>query len=200
MIITKTINPTVPISGPVFIVIALMLNLEVPKTPILAGIRAIDWVGSLALVGGLLMFLLGLEFGGTVYPWDSVTVICLLVFGVATVMLFVAVERYFSQYPIVPVRLYSNLSNFATIVVDLFHGIVLTTNTYFLPLYCQSVLGAEPLLSGVLLLPFAFFMSPKIILYQIIAGFGVGLDFQPPLIALQNNVPVQDNAAATASG
>lgn len=105
------------------------------------------------------MFLLGLEFGGTVYPWDSATVICLIVFGVVTIIIFVAVERYFSQYPIVPVHLYSNLSNFAIIVVDLFHGIVLTTNTYFLPLYCQSVLRAEPLLSGVLLLPFAFFMS-----------------------------------------
>ncbi|KAI0891107.1 major facilitator superfamily-domain-containing protein [Annulohypoxylon nitens] len=231
-----------PISGTAFVVIALMLKLETPKTPILAGIKAIDWLGSLALIGGLLMFLLGLEFGGTVYPWDSATVICLIVFGVVTIIIFVAVERYFSQYPIVPVHLYSNLSNFAIIVVDLIHGIVLTTNTYFLPLYCQSVLGAEPLLSGVLLLPFAFFMSvgtvgtgiylkkmgryincirlgfaflvlgvglfydlpdskywPKIILYQIIAGFGVGLDFQPPLIALQNNVPVQDNAAATAS-
>ncbi|XDG07301.1 hypothetical protein ABKA04_006916 [Annulohypoxylon sp. FPYF3050] len=76
-----------------FVVIALMLKLETPKTPILAGIKAIDWLGSLALIGGLLMFLLGLEFGGTVYPWDSATVICLIVFGVVTIIIFVGVER-----------------------------------------------------------------------------------------------------------
>ncbi|KAL7623781.1 hypothetical protein AAE478_005334 [Parahypoxylon ruwenzoriense] len=231
-----------PISGTAFVVIAFMLKLETPKTPILAGIKAIDWIGSLALVGGLLMLLLGLQFGGTAYPWSSPTVVCLIVFGIVALIMFLAIERYFAKYPVVPVHLYSNVSNFAIFICNLFHGIVLTTNTYFLPLYCQAVLGAEPLLSGVLLLPFAFFMSigtvgtgmylkatgryldcirlgflfltlgvgllydlpdttywPKIILYQIVSGFGVGLNFQPPLIALQSNVPAQDNAAATSS-
>lgn len=136
-----------------------MLKLDTPKTPILAGIKAIDWVGSLALIGGLLMFLLGLDFGGTVHPWNSATVICLIVFGIVTLMIFVAVERYSARYLIVPVHLYSNVSNFAIFAVNLFHGIVLTCNTYFLLLYCQSVLGESPLLSGVLLLPFAISMS-----------------------------------------
>lgn len=193
------------------------------------------------------MLLLGLEFGGTLYPWNSATVICLIVFGIVTVMTFVAVERYFARYPIISVYLYTNVSNVAIFVVNLFHGIVLTENTNFLPLYCQSILKASPLPSGAFLLPFAVAISvstinsgiyvkrtgrylncirfgfvllvlglglfydlpnsstwSKIILYQIIAGFGVGLFgvgliFQPPLIALQSNVPSQSNAAATAS-
>ncbi|KAK4251072.1 MFS multidrug transporter-like protein [Corynascus novoguineensis] len=231
-----------PIAGVAFVLIVFLLKLETPKTPFVAGIKAVDWVGSLALVGGTLMFLLGLEFGGTTFPWDSAAVICLVVFGLVTVALFVGVERYFARYPIVPVHLYSSLSNFAIFAVNLLHGIVLTSNTYFLPLYCQSVLGAEPFLSGVLLLPFAVSMSvatvgtgaylkktgryldcirlgfslmvlgvglfhdlpsttswPRIIIYQLISGFGIGLNFQPPLIALQNSVPPADNAAATAS-
>ncbi|KAG6995602.1 hypothetical protein G7Y79_00044g080730 [Physcia stellaris] len=231
-----------PISGTSFIIIAFMLRLETPKTPILAGLKAVDWAGSLALIGGLLMFLLGLTFGGTVHPWSSPTVICLIVFGILTLLVFLAIERYFARYPLVPVHLYTSISNSAILVVNLFHGIVLTQATYFLPLYCQSVLGAEPLLSGVLLLPFAVAMSvatvgsgnylkitgryldcirfgflllvlglglfcdlpasktwSKIIIYQIPVGFGVGLNFQPPLIALQNNLHAQDNAAATAS-
>lgn len=188
------------------------------------------------------MFLLGLTFGGTFHPWGSAIVVCLILFGVVTIVLFFGVERFFARYPIVPVHLYGNTSNLAVIVVNLFHGITFTQNTYFLPLYCQSVLDAEPLLSGVLLLPFAVAMSiatvgaglyvkktgryldcirggfallllgqglmydlpdgktwAKIILYQVLPGLGVGLNFQPPLIALQNNVPGQDNAAATAS-
>ena len=188
------------------------------------------------------MFLLGLSFGGTTYSWDSPAVICLIVFGIVAIGLFFIVERYVAYSPIVPIHLYSNTSNFAIILVNLCHGIVFTSCTYFLPLYCQSVLGSSPLLSGVLLLPFAGAMSiaavgsgvylkktgrfldcirggvvllvlgiglfydlpdgkywPKIVLYQLVAGFGVGLLFQPPMIALQNNVPAQDNAAATAS-
>ncbi|GAB7350139.1 hypothetical protein MBLNU459_g0809t2 [Dothideomycetes sp. NU459] len=231
-----------PISGTSFFVILFMLKLETPKTPLLAGMKIVDWTGSLALIGGLLMLLLGLVFGGVTFPWGSSVVICLIVFGVLTIVIFAFVERYVARYPLVPVHLYANIANASILIIDLFHGIVLTANTYFLPLYCQSVLGASPILSGVLLLPFAFFMSvalvgsgnfikktgryfeaiafgfalmtlgtglyydlpdgrywPKIILYQIVSGFGVGLNFQPPLIALQNNVPAQDNGSATAS-
>jgi hypothetical protein len=36
------------------------------------------------IIGGTLMFLFGLEFGGVNYPWDSPTVICLIVFGVSS--------------------------------------------------------------------------------------------------------------------
>lgn len=219
-----------------------MLKLDTPKTPLIAGLKAVDWIGTLALVGGLLMFLLGLQFGGTVHPWKSVTVICLLAFGALTLVIFWAVEQYVSLRPIMPMHLYSNKSNLAIMTVNLFHGIVLTCCTYFLPLYCQSVLLSSPLTSGVLLLPFAIAMSvttvgsgiylkkagryldcirggfllvtlgvglfydfpqwktwSKIIIYQIIAGLGVGMGYQPPLIALQSNVPAQDNAAATAA-
>ncbi|KAL4898272.1 major facilitator superfamily-domain-containing protein [Aspergillus ambiguus] len=231
-----------PISGTAFAIILVMLRLETPKTPLIAGMKAVDWTGTTMLVGGTLMFLLGLQFGGTVHPWSSATVICLIVFGVVALAIFLAVEGYFAQSPIIPLYIYTNTSNLAVFVVNLFHGIVLTCNTYFLPLYAQSVLGAGPLLSGVYMLPFALSMSvgtvgagiyikktgryldlirggflilvlgvglfydlprsrtwAKIIIYQIISGFGIGLNFQPPMIALQSNVPAQNNAAATAS-
>ncbi|KAF1948583.1 MFS general substrate transporter [Byssothecium circinans] len=215
-----------PISGAAFILVTFLLKLETPKTPLVTGLQAVDWTGSLVLVGGSSMLLLGLQFGGTVHPWNSATVICLIVFGVVTIIFFFAVERYFARYPIVPVHLYTDATNLAIIMVNLFHGITFTQNTYFLPLYCQAVLEASALMSGVLLLPFSVSMSiatvgsglyikktgryldcirggfiplSKIILYQIIPGFGEGLNFQPLLIALQCNIPPQDNAAATAS-
>ncbi len=40
---------------------------------------------------------------------------------------------------------------------------------------------------------------PRIILYQIVAGIGVGPNFQAPLIALQTLVPKRDIATATAT-
>jgi MFS family permease len=231
-----------PISGTSFTIIAFMLKLETTKTPLMAGIKAIDWVGTVALVGGLLMFLLGLVFGGTVYAWNSATVICLIIFGIVTLGIFIMIEWYMAKYPIIPVHIYANISNFAIFLVNLIHGICFTANIYFLPLYAQAVLGASPLISGVLLLPFAAALSvgsigagvymkktgrfldcirlgfvvlilglglnydlpdsrywPKVILYQIISGFGIGLLFQPPMIALQNSISPQHNAAATAS-
>lgn len=105
------------------------------------------------------MFLLGLQFGGVTHPWSSAIVLCLIIFGVITIIIFVMVEWMVARYPIIPMHLYTNISNLATLLVVFFHGCLFIQGAYFLPLYFQSVLGAEPLLSGVWLLPFALSLA-----------------------------------------
>ena len=188
------------------------------------------------------MFLLGLEFGGVTYPWSSPTVICLIIFGVLTASLFIASEWKLAKYPIMPLRIFKDRSNIASIGVCFCHGYVFIAASYYLPLYFQAVLGARPLLSGVYLLPYALSFSvttvgagiiikktgkylpplwcgltlmtlgfglfidlpsshywPKIILYQLVAGLGVGLNFQSPLLSLQSMVKPGDIGTATAT-
>lgn len=203
---------------------------------------AIDWSGSLLVIGGTLMLLFGLDFGGVQYPWSSVTVICLIVFGVLAIALFVLYEWKLARYPITPVRLFRDRTSVAAYAVAFLQAFVFMSGSYWLPLYFQGVLGASSLLSGVYLLPFAISLSlisavtgvvikkkgnykipivaglfvmtvgfglfidlgpranwAKIIVYQIIAGLGVGPNFQSPLIALQTNVEPRDIGSATSS-
>ncbi|KAE8450586.1 hypothetical protein EG329_005930 [Mollisiaceae sp. DMI_Dod_QoI] len=231
-----------PCTGAVFIILVFFLKLHNPRTPVWEGLKAVDWAGSLSIVGGTLMLLLGLEFGGVTYPWSSAKVICLIVFGIVVAGLFVLNEWKFARYPVMPLRLFKHGSNIASLSVCFCHGFVFIAGTYYLPLYFQAVLGATPLLSGVYLLPLVlalsftsgltglfikktgkylppiwfglFFMtvgyglfinmplSPgwaKIIIYQIIAGIGVGPNFQAPLIALQSMIAPKDIATATAT-
>ena len=77
-----------PCDGAAFIILVIFLDIETPRTPIIAGLRAIDWMGSVAIVGGTVMFLLGLEFGGISFPWSSATTICLIVFGAMVIGIF----------------------------------------------------------------------------------------------------------------
>ncbi|ESZ93125.1 hypothetical protein SBOR_6497 [Sclerotinia borealis F-4128] len=231
-----------PITGTVAIALFFFLHLDNPKTPVWDGLKAVDWLGSLLIVGGTLMVLLGLEFGGVTKPWDSATVICLIIFGILIAGLFVLNEWKFARYPVMPLRLFKHSSNVAALGVCFCHGFVFISASYYLPLYFQAVLGATPLLSGVYLLPFALSLSltsaatgifikktgkylppiyfglvimtlgfglfidlprtptwSKIIIYQIIAGIGVGPNFQSPLIALQTLVQKADIATATAT-
>ena len=189
------------------------------------------------------MFLLGLEYGGVSYPWNSATVICLIVFGIITWILFFVNEWKFVTYPTMPLRLFDNRSNIACFGVCFIHGFVFISGAYYLPLYFQSVFSATPILSGVYLFPYVMSLSfcsaavgviikktglylppiqiglllmtigfglfidlpnhrsswAKIIIYQIIAGLGVGPNFQAPLIALQTRVQPRDIATATAT-
>lgn len=189
------------------------------------------------------MFLLGLEYGGVSYPWDSATVICLIVFGLVTITLFFLNEWKLAIYPVMPLRLFSHRSNIAAFLVCFCHGMVFIAGSYFLPLYFQSVYTATPILSGVytfayvlsmsvtsvgtgifikktgqylppiyfgmsfMLLGFGLYIDlpdhkssyTKLILYQIIAGLGIGPNFQAPLIALQSMIEPRDIATATAT-
>ena len=105
------------------------------------------------------MFLLGLEYGGVSYPWDSATVICLIIFGLVVIGLFFVNEWKFARYPIMPLRIFKHRSNIAALVVCFIHGMVFIAGAFFLPLYFQAVFGATPILSGVYLFPFVLSLS-----------------------------------------
>jgi hypothetical protein len=232
-----------PCDGLAFIIILFFLNnLHTPRTPLWDGLKAIDWLGSLCIVGGSVMLLLGLEFGGVSFPWASATVICLIVFGAVMIVLFMLNEWKLAIYPIIPSHIFSNSHNIVCLLVCFFHGFVFVGGSYYLPLFFQACLGATPILSGVYTLATALplsFMSvatgifirktgqylppiwfgftlltlgyglftdlwrtsswAKIILYQIVAGIGVGPNFQAPLIALQSNISPRDIASATST-
>lgn len=148
-----------PFDALAFLIILFLLDIETPKTPILAGLKAIDWLGSVTIVGGTVMFLLGLEYGGISYPWDSATVICLIIFGLVVIGLFFLNEWKLAKYPIMPLRIFKYRSNIASLIVCFVHGMVFIAGAFFLPLYFQTVFGATPILSGVYLFPFVLSLS-----------------------------------------
>lgn len=148
-----------PLDGAAFIIIFLFLDLKTPKTPFMAGIKAIDWAGAFFVIGGTLMLLFGLEDGGQEYPWKSATIICLLIFGVVSYIIFGLVEWKFAKYPIVPLRIFKFRSNLAALALCFCHGFVFIGGSYYLPLYFQTVLNATPILSGVYVLPTSVALS-----------------------------------------
>jgi hypothetical protein len=231
---------TVPVAGVAAIFVFFFLKVHTPRTPIVQGLLAMDWLGTLLLVCATIMFLLGLGYGGIAYPWDSAMVVCLIIFGVVTLGAFIVVEWKFAKYPIVPMRLFSSMSNVSVFGIAYLHGAIFIANLYYLPLYFQSVLGASPILSGVYLLPVAitlcvlsslsgYYISksgryrppiyigliimllgsglyidlkpytswPRIIIYQIISGLGLGPVFQAPIMAIFTLTKPADIAAAT---
>ncbi|KAI2626422.1 MFS general substrate transporter [Hypoxylon sp. NC1633] len=231
-----------PIAGISAVFVFFFLKVHTPKTPIVKGLLAMDWLGTIAIVGATVMFLLGLGYGGVLYPWNSVTVICLIVFGLVAAGLFIIIEWKVAKYPVTPLRLFQSTSNIAVFGIAYFHGCIFIANLYYLPLYFQTALGASPLLSGVYLLPVAVTLSvassltgvyisktgryrppiyfglvmltlgtglyinlqayaswPRIIIYQIISGIGLGPVFHAPIIAIFSLTKPADIASAAAA-
>jgi len=156
-----------PISGIGLAVLTFVLKLHNPRTPMRQGLAAVDWLGTLTIVAGTVMFLLGLTFGGVVYAWSSPVVVGLLASGVVVTALFVVVEWRVARYPIVPLHIFAGPAAVATLGCSFIHGFVFIAGSYYLPLYFQAVVGADPFLSGAYILPFT------VTLAVVSAGSGV---------------------------
>ena len=149
----------VPCDGVAFIILLVFLDVHTPKTPLVAGLKAIDWLGALTVTAATVLLLLGLGFGGVNFPWNSAIVLCLMIFGTILFMFFFLSQWKLARYPVMPVALFSSWSNAAVLIACFCHGFILISVAYFIPLYFQQVLGASPLRSGVWTLAFCLAMS-----------------------------------------
>lgn len=106
-----------PVCGIAFGLLLIFLDVHNPKTKFVDGIKAIDWAGSVSLIGLMVMVLLGLNFGGATFPWGSPQVICLVVFGCLVAGLFLFNEGRYARYPIMPLGLFRQKSNAACLII-----------------------------------------------------------------------------------
>lgn len=156
-----------PFSGFTFFILLFYLDVHNPKTKMIEGLKAVDWLGSFAILGVTLMTLLGLDFGGQTFPWTSPKVICLIVFGLLMIVVFYFSEVKVAKYPLMPLQMLRQRTQVAALVVGFIHGTVFISGEYYLPLYFQSVREASPFDSGLLLLP--------LVLPEALTGIVVGV-------------------------
>jgi EmrB/QacA subfamily drug resistance transporter len=142
-----------PVCGIAFVLLLLFLDVHNPRTKLSEGVMAIDWFGTLAILAVTLLLLLGLDFGGAIFPWNSPKVICLTVFGTLMIGFFLFSEKRLAKYPLMPLSMFENWSNNAAFLLAFAHSMVAIGAEYYLPLYFQSVKQASPLRSGILIVP-----------------------------------------------
>ncbi|KAH8893292.1 hypothetical protein GQ53DRAFT_108458 [Thozetella sp. PMI_491] len=142
-----------PVGVVTFAALFVFLKVPNPRTPVMVGLRAIDWIGSVLVIGGALMILLGLDFADVAYPWASAPVISLIICGAVVLGLFLGNEWKLARNPILPLRLFKTVSTSAAVGVLSCNFYVFIGLSYYLPLYSQSVLGADALTAGVYMLP-----------------------------------------------
>ncbi|KAG5772916.1 hypothetical protein H9Q72_001095 [Fusarium xylarioides] len=83
-----------------------------------AELATIDWVGTFLLVSGLVLFLLGIAWGGQPYKWTSGRVLGLLILGAVLSISFVLYEVYGNPAkPIVPMKFFKDVRGYTCVVI-----------------------------------------------------------------------------------
>lgn len=73
-------------------------------------IEDFDFIGLILFVGGLLIFLMGISWGGSYYPWKSAHAIATIVIGFLTLVAFILYESFMPlEEPLVPMYLFRNI-------------------------------------------------------------------------------------------
>ncbi|KAK4665364.1 hypothetical protein QC763_401220 [Podospora pseudopauciseta] len=117
-----------------------------------SAIKRLDLSGSLFLVGGLLLQLLGLTLGGNEYPWASFPVISSLVGSAVLLFLFVEVEANTKAIPMIPLRMLKGWQPIAVQLTNIFSGMTSYAYMFMVPLYFQAVRGDSPSAAGLRLM------------------------------------------------
>ncbi|KAJ1996818.1 hypothetical protein GGI06_006667, partial [Coemansia sp. S85] len=97
-------------------------------------IKRVDFLGSAVLIGAVVMLLLALTWGGKDFPWSSARVICLLIFGIIMLGVFLLIEWKTSADPTVPIPLFRIRNVSLSVLGQFFMGVGMFCPMFFIPI------------------------------------------------------------------
>lgn len=109
-------------------------------------------MGNVMIAPGLICLLLGLQLGGTKYPWSDARVIALLVVGPVLLVAFACIQ-WVQENGTIPPRIIRQRGIAAGVFVPLGLGAALTIPTFYHPTWFQAMRGTSAVKAGIRLLP-----------------------------------------------
>jgi len=114
--------------------------------------KPMDIPGVVTSAAGIVLLLLGLNWGGREFAWDSPIVVGCVAGGIALLGLFLWLEQR-AEDPVLPLSLFRNSVVAISSTNSLAQSMVQISLALFVPLYAQGVLGTSATFSGTIMLP-----------------------------------------------
>ncbi|KAG7131003.1 Efflux pump dotC like protein [Verticillium longisporum] len=136
-----------------FRIVAIVLKLPHNRnTTVKEEFLKFDYLGTVLISGGTTTLVLGLQWGGNIFPWGDAKVIGTLVGGFAMIVLFY-VSVHFAKDPLIFPSMFKSRTLICLFIAEFFFGVTLLGTMYYVPQFFQLVFGDTAILSGVGLLP-----------------------------------------------
>ena len=112
-----------------------------------------DFPGTAVLMGAVICYILAFQYGGSTKPWNSSTVIGLIVGFVLLLVLFGVLEMLQGERSMIVPRLWRRRTVWVGALYAFFFAGSYFIVIYYLPIYFQSIDNVSPTMSGVRTLP-----------------------------------------------
>ncbi|MCJ1447111.1 MAG: hypothetical protein MMC23_007620 [Stictis urceolatum] len=117
----------------------------------------IDYIGGFLSVGGMILFMAGLQWGGYMYSWTSAHVLVPLLLGAVMLIAFGIYEAFGAKYPMFPSRLkQAPRTLLLTLVITFISGANFFSVLLFWPTQAYNVYGHDPVGVGIRGIPIGF--------------------------------------------
>ncbi|KAH8164729.1 hypothetical protein CIB48_g3495 [Xylaria polymorpha] len=116
-------------------------------------IRQIDIIGATLLIGGITSLLLALQWGGIMYPWSDSKVFGTIIGFALILITFILLQLRDQVNCTIPLRIFRNRTVCAACAFILAIQVAMVTQTYYWPIYFQSVKNTNAQTSGIFILP-----------------------------------------------
>jgi MFS family permease len=117
----------------------------------------IDYIGGFLSVSGMLLFMMGMQWGGYQYPWSSAHVLAPLILGVVLIVAFIIWEGWGAKHPMFPKRLRQEPRILGlTLVITFISGANFFSILMFWPTQAFNVYGHDPVGVGIRGIPVGF--------------------------------------------
>jgi EmrB/QacA subfamily drug resistance transporter len=136
-----------PLGGAALVYLIFVMNLPARRVE-----HKIDYLGGILLGVVSTAVILLATWGGTQYQWGSWQIIGLIVVAVVALAWFLVTERRAAE-PMLPLHVFKIRNFSVTMALTTFVGLALFGAMTFLPFYQQTIQGASPTVSGLLMTP-----------------------------------------------
>ncbi|SNX85853.1 related to tetracycline efflux protein (otrb) [Melanopsichium pennsylvanicum] len=133
--------------------VIILLPLKKVQGSVKSKLAKIDYLGTVLVLSGSVLLLLGLNWGGQQYSWSSPHVLVTLILGIVIFIVFAAVEARFATLPLVPMRLFKVGTVCSVMVQTVCSGGIFYLLLFFVPQFSQVIKGYSGVKAGVTLIP-----------------------------------------------
>ncbi|KAL2181895.1 general substrate transporter [Thermothelomyces heterothallicus CBS 202.75] len=143
-----------PIGGTSLVALFFFLRVATPPGGTwVEKLKRIDFIGNAIFIAATVSVLIGVTWGGAVYPWKSANVIVPLVLGFVGMGLFLAYEWTLAKNPSLPRGAIVERTAATVLAVTFLTTLCTYWAFYFMPIYFQGVKAKSAFWSGVDALP-----------------------------------------------
>ncbi|KAL8886259.1 MAG: hypothetical protein Q9192_006515 [Flavoplaca navasiana] len=138
-----------------------------PGVSVAGRLAKFDFLGSLLSIGAIVCLIMGINFGGVLYDWNSGPIIALFVISGALFIVF-AIQQIFTiltteDNRLFPVHLVQRKEPILLFIAGASGGAAIYLVLYYIPLYFQFTRGDSAITAAVRLLPFVFILSAMVL-------------------------------------